>query len=358
MKSCSNSILFLIIGLLAIGCKDVDMQLRRKPHAYGKAGKLYVLSDSTTYTHAVADTLDYYFGAAFPILPQPEPLFDLIHYDYKDLVDNVAKQHLRAYLILANMEDVQSPITKMVKKDIGEKEIQVGLSKADYLYKVGRDKWAVNQLLIYIIGRDESALIDGIKAGVAPLSKRLYAFDGEQYEVNLFHGGHQTGIESKIEEVYDVHLDVPKRFAVGVDDPPFLWLQDYIPDVTGGVMLYRLDYHDAQVFTPQGMMALRDSLTTQYVQGPSEGSYMYIDTATLPIFHYQTEVAGQYATELRGHWEMSVDFMGGAFISYVIMYPDQSEVLFIDAFVFGPGKDKREPMKQLDYLVRKVTFLK
>ena len=358
MKISLSQFAGLIFVCFLWGCiGDMSSKFTSKPNAFGKAGRLYVLADPTTLSLPVADTLDFYFGAAYPILPQPEPLFDIITYDYDDLAQDAPKTHLRAYLVLVNMEDQDSDITKMVRKDIGEEKIEQGFSNKDYQFQMGRNKWAVNQLLIYIIGKNESALIDGIKSGVADLTKRFYAFDGDQYEANLFHGGHNEEVEELIRSRYKVNFPVPDRYAVGIDSANFLWLQDYIPDVVGGLVFYKLPYHRTDQFSRDAMIELRDSLTGSMISGPTSGSYMVVDTNYLPTFHYSTLVDDQYASELRGYWVMKGDFMGGAFATYVIQYPDKEEILFVDAFVYGPGERKREPMKQLNYLIGELEFV-
>jgi hypothetical protein len=48
--------------------------------------------------------------------------------------------------------------------------------------------------------------------------------------------------------------------------------------------------------------------------------------------------------------------MGGAFVSYLIHNPEKEELLFIDGFVYAPGKEKRNFMQQLEFIISTVEF--
>src|SRR5690625_2926712 len=48
-----------------------------KPPSMGKIYQVNTLVSPETYNSSVLDTFDFRFGRAYPLLPQPEPFFDL-----------------------------------------------------------------------------------------------------------------------------------------------------------------------------------------------------------------------------------------------------------------------------------------
>ena len=345
----------MLLVLLVVGCKsDIANKVSGTKYAFGKAGKVAVLTDDTNWESPPGDTMRYYYGSAFPILPQPEPLFDLQHQTFDNLVQDPIRKQLRSYIVLANLSQKSSPITRMVEEDLGEK-LYTDFKDKNYQFQIGKNKWAQNQLILYIIGKNESGLIDGIKASLSTFTKRLHDFDKIQYEANLFIAGHKVAIENKLKDYYGISMNVPDRYQIGIDKKPFLWLQDISPKITNGLFFYTLPYKNQEQFSEENMIALRDSLTRRNITSSTKGSYMKINNVDLPTFYYQREINGNYATELRGIWDMQNEFMGGAFTSFLIHLPQQDRVLFVDGFVFGPGQKKREPMKQLIYLMERKS---
>jgi hypothetical protein len=347
------------MGLLVLAsCSgEISEKIAGKQFAFGKAGKLAVLVDDNIWDRHPGDTMRYYYGSAYPILPQPEPLFDLQPHSFDALIQEPILKQLRSYLVLANMSDKESDITKMVLDDMTQSTINSGYGDKTYQLKVGKNKWAENQLVLYIIGKNESGLIDGIKASLPAYTKRLYDFDKIQYHANLFGGGHNEAIENKIAEYYGINMPIPDRYLISIDKPPFLWIQHNSTKVTNSYVFYKKPYQDRSIFTEEKMIELRDSLTRLNISSTTPNSYMVVNDVDLPTFHYTREINGQYASELRGIWDMKNEFMGGAFATFLIHNPKRDEVVFVDAFVFGPGQSKREYMKQLIYLVEEIKIL-
>ena len=334
----------------------MKQKLEGKKYAFGKAGKVAVLMDDANWSSTVGDTMRYYYESAFPILPQPEPLFDLQHQTYDKLVADPMRMQLRTFVLAVNLMDEDSKITAMAIEDLGSAELANGFNNVDYQLKVGKNKWAENQLVLYVIGKNESGLIDGIKASLPNFTKRLYDFDKNQYEVSLFLGGHDLEIEKKLSSYYNLDMQIPERYQIGIDKKPFLWIQDITPKYTNGLIFYTQPYVDKEQFSEERMIALRDSLTKANIEGPTKDSYMEINRMDLPTFYYPREIDGNYTTELRGIWEMTNEFMGGAFATFLIHDPKRNNAVFVDAFVYGPGQKKREAMKQLIYLIEELKI--
>jgi hypothetical protein len=90
--------------------------------------------------------------------------------------------------------------------------------------------------------------------------------------------------------------------------------------------------------------------TERAVPGPLDGSFMKINTV-YPVQYTETQLADRYASELRGLWDVEGAIMGGSFVCRALLDERFDRVIYIHAFLFAPGKDKRNYMRQLEAIM-------
>ena len=90
--------------------------------------------------------------------------------------------------------------------------------------------------------------------------------------------------------------------------------------------------------------ALRDSVMKSNIKG--ETNAMYMQTAALPVNVNMIHERNKNLIIFRGLWEVKGDAMGGPFVSHVIEH--KGNTLVVEAFVFAPGKKKRNYLRQLE----------
>jgi len=100
------------------------------------------------------------------------------------------------------------------------------------------------------------------------------------------------------------------------------------------------------------MIQRRNNFGSKYVSSDDENDVMVVNDEDLPIFDYTLELDGMYTKEFRGVWEMTNSFAGGPFNTYLIVDEDNRKLIYVDVFVLAPGKDKRNMMMQLDYIIK------
>ena len=165
----------------------------------------------------------------------------------------------------------------------------------------------------------------------------------------------QTGLE-KVFQKHEIELNIPKDFSLVLDANDFTWIE-YSPkdkEIIQGVFIYEIN--PKTPFTTRQLLAQRDSLTRQYVQGEITGSYMAVE-----IQHYQpcikyTECMGYNALEIKGLWKMQNAFMGGPFITHFIKDTTNNRILAIEGFLFNPGEDKRDKMQLLQLVLESAKM--
>lgn len=342
----------LILVTLLTGCSESAQQnLRPKPVAYGDVNTIIVVADNATWEGAVGDTLNDYYSAAYLILPQPEPIFDLWHFTPEEYNSIPVRREGSDYLILANLGDQTSPAAKLVLNAIGEENARRAKEDPSYNTAIIQDKYAEGQLVVYQFAYSEDALIHNIVHNFPAIAKKFRDADAKRYEASVYLDGENRKAEGVIQDKLGIQMRIPKDYVVASTRDDVLWLRKETGKLSSNIMLKKLPYTDQSQLTKEGMKAVQDSIGRKYVSSQIANTYMRINDVDLPMFMDAKTIDNNYALEARGIWEMQNDYMGGPFISYLIHNPKKNELIYAMGFVYAPGEDKRNWMEYLEYIL-------
>lgn len=355
-----SKIVSLTVLVYLMSCSDeAKIRLTPKPVAFGKMNSIAVVADKNTY-EATADSLDYYFGTAYPIMPTPEPMFDIRPFTLEDLQADKLKKELRTYLFLVNLDDPNSPMTKMLREDLGEDKYLKAKADNKVNSAIGFDKWARGQLVVYLMGRNMDGLFASIRTNFSAVASKINEHDNDQLKANLYGPSGKNEAENEIvKSRFGIDLKLPSTFqkAKTIDNDNFAWYVRDMKEATQNLVIRKYPYRSQAQFAKDSIIALRDIYGKKYISSQIPGSYMITHRKILPTYEYQTTIDGAYAKEVRGIWELENDFKAGPFISFAILNEPKNEMIFIDGFVFGPGGKKREAIQQLSYIVHQAKLL-
>ena len=349
-------LLWLALLTLFSGCsEEVQRSLKAVPTAFGKVNQLIVIADEDLWESEVGDTFRYYYSAAYPILPQPEPIFDLKHFTPSDLITDPLRKELRNYLFLADMSDTESSTTQIILEDIGNEKVSRAKDESKYNTSVGRDKWAKGQLLIYQFGFSRSELINNVKKNFSGISKKINEADKGKIEATVYLDGENKAMKEKLKGLIGVNLRIPNDYIMASEEPEMIWLRKETHESSSNIVLRKLKYTDQSQLTKAGLKEIRNDIGKK-ISSEIPDTYMRINDIDLPMLSSIKTINNYYAIEARGIWEVVNDYMGGAFVSYLIHNPSSNELLFVDGFVHAPGKDKRDYMQYLEHIISSVKF--
>ncbi len=335
------------------GCNDAFSSLQPKPTALGVMNEIVIVCDDAVWEGNTGDSLMFYYASPYPIMPSPEPLFDLRHYTPDHLLAEPLRKELRTYIILADLSDKDSPTAKMVRDDLGEEIIRKYNEDPDQFTTAGVDKWARGQLVIYIMGNGQDDLARNIIRAFPRVSQRIRAHDMPQLKAQTYMNGRSTELTNLLVKEFGIKMKVPGDFKLALKGKNFLWIRRDNRKVTSSIVIKSFPYRDKSQMELEGLIDMRDRLG-MLVEGSSIGSVMRTNAVSLPVYTYQKEIDGRYAIESRGIWEMSEDYLGGPFINLAII--DGDRILVIDAFIYAPAKDKRNYIQQLELVMSSLAF--
>ena len=353
-------LIIISLCLLTLGsCNDeVVSQFSPKPSAMGRLNEIEIISDDEIWDGPTGDTIRYYFGSSYPIMPTPEPIFDMRQFSPRDLGQEPLRKELRTYVVVADLQDDESATTKMIRQDLGEERFMNLKTSKDYSSTIGREKWARNQLLIYIMGNGEENVHKAIRENFPTIAQKINEHDEGQLMASIYSVKRTNpGLERKMKELFGIEMAVPGDFRMALEDKgqKQLWIRrDGSKGEILNMMMQSVKYEDPAQFETENIKKTLNNFSKQYVTSSTKGSIMIINDEDLPVYDYGYEIDGQYTRELRGVWEMTDDFMAGPFVAYAINLKEKNTILYVYAFIYGPGLAKRNLIQQLDYIVKNV----
>ncbi|MBT8233078.1 MAG: DUF4837 family protein [Saprospiraceae bacterium] len=355
----TRSIIYSVCILFCFSCNnEMTQQFEPKSSALGKMNEIVVVADDDLWESAIGDTFRYYFQSAYPILPTPEPIFDIRQFSIKELNNQPLRKELRTYAILADLSDEDSPTTQMVKKDMGSEKFEAVMAGKGKNSSVGKDKWARGQVLFYLFGKDKVNLSEAIKNHYSAIARRVNKHDEKQLKSSIYVDVINRRLTERLKNDFGLDLEVPGEYKVVIDDVEnkMLWVRKDTKEAIQNLVIRTIPYDNENQVTKANMIALRNEFGKKYIKSDEPEDFMVVNEKDLPVYEYTFELDGRYTREIRGVWEMSKAFAGGPFATYLIVDEKAKQLIYVDAFVLAPGHDKRDLMMQLDFIVKSGKF--
>lgn len=317
-----SSIIPVLFCVILIACNHERQPLL--PKVTGKPGEVIIVADEFIWDSQIGKSINSILTRPFEALPQTEPSYDPIRIPASAFT-NIFKSHRNII------------ITKISPRN----------KKPRIL--VQRDVWAKPQIVINLFGPNDSTTVEYLNLNGEKLLKLLDQEEMNRTIIN-YRKNRAKLIDDSLREKHHVSLSVPIGYEVDVDSSNFVWISHELSDLIQSILIYNYAYTDSDTFTPQYLINKRNEFTGKYVPGPTPGSYMIIEQAYPVSFHEYTR-DNQYCAELRGLWKLENGFMGGPFINISLLDENTNRVVTIDAFVYAPGLDKRNYVRELEAIL-------
>ncbi len=347
-----GSFLFFLLSLLFLGsCTNQQRsRLAVTPSAYGKVDNIMVVADDYTWTTTIGDTFRNAFEALYPVTPQPEPLYNLRFKTPKEFKEGKIFKTFRSIVIMGVLDDENDGATSLIRRAIGEENVQRALDDPNYTIAIHRDRWAQGQTIIYWFAPTRTALLKTVVKDYERVMNQFNEADTRRFIEQIYAPGQNVKASKAVLSLFDMSLKVPREYVVANVDSVSMWMRKETDKTSSNIFIYSLPISDSTQPNPERHKYIRDKLTKQYFSTHIEDSYMRIDDRYLPIYYQTMTSDGKPTLQARGLWGMVNDFMGGSFVSYMMLDEEHDRVLFLDGFVHAPGQKKRPEMRRLDMI--------
>jgi hypothetical protein len=323
-------IFFLFTVLIISSCDDLTSTGK---NSSGKTAEMIVVTNNQAkWEGRVGDTISKFFNKEFDVLPQPEPLFEISHIPAASFTDNAMFQAHHNVFIL----DIDNSLRK---------------SRLD----VQKDEWASPQTVIRLSAPTEEDLIVFFEESKKSILTLLMKSERERL-INTFNKFRDAEVIDELKNHSRLTLELPSGFYIAKKTADFIWIRKETPKISQGIMIYTYDFVDTIAFDVSRIIAFRNSMTEEYIPGPSEGSFMKVSEDFLPVTSKRIDFNGKFAVETRGLWKLEQDFMGGPFINYTLVDGKRNKVITLDGYVYAPNAPKRDLMIQMEALIYSLKF--
>lgn len=302
----------------------------------GKTNEILIVTNTKAqWKSEIGFVVRKFFEQSLPGLPQPEPMFHLFNVADKDFNKIFKAQH--NILII----DINNGFTEP-------------------LVETRSNHWTRPQRVIKITAPDEESFRKVFEEHKTAFLKAYNELEIERTNEN-FKMGRSVKLTNMLEKKFGFSMQIPGGFIIAAQDEHFLWLRQNMQrvkqDIELGIIIYEEPYSDTSVFAGERILSLRDSLTSTFISGPSEGSFMVLSRGFIePVFKRRDNFVSGFAVETRGLWMVENDFMGGPFISYTFVDPELEKVITIDGYIYNPGDLKRNLIRQMEAIIHTVEF--
>ena len=302
----------------------------------GKTNEILVVTNSKSmWEGEIGAPIKRFFEEPLPGLPQPEPRFKLFNVAEKDF--NKVFKSMHNILVVDINPAFEEP-----------------------LVETRTDHWSQPQRLIKITAPDAESFYEVFETHKSAFLKAYNELEIERTNTQL-KMARSVQLANILQEKFGFSMQLPSGFVVAAQSHDFMWLRQSMhkvkQDVEIGIMICTEPYIDTSSFNPEHILNLRDSLSSKFIPGPSEGSYMILSRGFVePIFTTVDDFVTGFAIETRGLWMVENDFMGGPFISYTFVDPQLERVITVDAYVYNPGDLKRNFIRQMEAIFHTIDF--
>jgi len=321
MRNITLSILAFSLLFLA-SCKMKDGKTLM-PNVTGKPGEVVLVIDGKQWENTVGEGYRQQFQHIHPLLPQDEPLFDLINIPY-------------------------SAFSKIFKT-----HRNIVLTKIDKSYKepkilIQRNTWAKPQLVVNVLAKDDSTMAQLIREKGHILVEKILETERQRYLTQYKKFNNKGAMES-LKRKFGATLAVPDGYSLDVDTTNFAWLAYEKPDMFQGVFVYTYPYQEGMSMYDR--LEKRTEFTKRFVPGEAADSYMDVELKYATPSQRKVQFNGKTFTEIRGLWRVENDYMGGPFINLSYVDTTNNRVVVADGFVFAPRGDKRNYLRQVEAIL-------
>ena len=302
------------------GCKGNGTLL---PNVSGKAGEIIVAMDKNEWEGNLGSATREILAAAYPLLPQQEPLFSLSNVPVSGFAD-LFKVHRNLLFFNISASD-----------------------KSGVVYK--NDVWAHPQCVIQVTAptSDSAAVI--LRENSERIINSFEQAERDRIIANSIRY-EEHSIPPAVKEMTGGSPHFPTGFKLRKKTSDFLWISDDKQYVTQGVFIYRYPAAENDNFSMENIIAHRDAALRENVPGMFENTYMITSDAVTPAVNY-IRFRGRQFAETRGLWEVYNDFMGGPFVSHSFYSKDGQYIIVLDGFVYAPKYDKRQYLRQVEAIM-------
>ncbi len=326
--------IFLLATIVLLSSCRENKNRSTLPRSIGNTSEvLVVVQDEAQWDGTIGKTLRKYLEADQYGLPQQESLFKLAHINKSSFSELFQKHHSLIFI------------------DVNKKYKKVKITKVN-------DKWAKPQV-IYTISAPSNMAFDTTFSKFSDEIIKGFGKVERARIMNVFNAVPDIEVMQKFADKFSLKMTIPEGFYLAKSEPGFMWLKRDANKYNQGIIAISVPYKDTLQFTDPAIAARIMLFMRNYIPGPTDGSYMTLDTTYVPpVSEPVTDYFVPYTIETRGMWRVEHDFMAGPYVAYTFISPATGELVTLLGYVYKPSKEKRNLLRQMEAILYSTKVYK
>jgi hypothetical protein len=350
MKVLGIPSIVIIVALGLSSCMGTSANQDLLPRASGKAGEIILVMDSVHRNTELGNELDQILRKQVVGLPRPEPEFN-IRYVLPEAFNSILKRG-HNIIILAVLENY-SKNSEIVKNYFTANSIQRINEEPDLYHLSKQNEWARGQEVLFLFGKTEEELQKNLAENRDRVRAHFNTIERRRLMASLYKSKELKEVGNVLMENHQFSLRMPFGWRIEFEDPNtnFIWLRLPGIEIDRNIWVYYEEYTSEVVF--EDLTAFRNKVTKQYIfddKEKNDTSYVVVETLIPPV-ETQVSFNDKFAIESRGLWKTNNFSMGGPFLGYMFVDQELNRVYYVDGFVYSPGKDQRELIRELETII-------
>lgn len=317
------------------------------PQASRVANEILVVMDSAQWNGRLGEEIKEVFAQRIPGLPQEEPSFNLRY---------ISPRHFQGFLklypniLFVTILNDNSKDNRVMRTYFTENSLEQMRQNPEMFMYPRKNEFAQGQEVLHLFAQSEEELIQKLEKNENRLLAYFLEFERNRLSRRLFTGLPNKGLSEYLMKKYGFRMEFPIGYEIAIEKDKFVWTRLLDPEIDRNVWVAFRDYDNENVFTKENILELRSSFARPYIWGRDSTTYIKTEMEA-PIHMREINFKGRYAIEMRGLWRLNNMTMGGPFLSYTFVDESTNRLYYIEGFVYAPGKDKREPMREVEAIL-------
>lgn len=318
-------------ALVLVSCHSRENEALMKKSSSGKTCEILLAADDNVYYGEMKALIDSVFRSPQDGLPQGEPRFDMVRV-------TIAKLNT----------------THMFRMHRNIVTCQIDQNNDDKVY-IALDQYASPQVVINIAAKSDTSFMRLLRQYEQRILSAIY--DAEHRRMaNAFYNQRNVELMNRFKDKFGFGMTFSDEFRWATEDADFAWIRKETKDFGLSVLVSTMPYRSQDQFETAKIDNRLDTMMRRHVPGPAEGSYMGTERR-VELQHRRVEYPGSsYCIETRGLWRTFGDFMGGPFVAYTILSPDNKQIVEVVGFVYCPRFDKRDYLMQVEGICNSIKW--
>lgn len=318
-------------ALVLVSCHSRENEALMKKSSSGKTCEILLAADDNVYYGEMKALIDSVFRSSQDGLPQGEPRFDMVRV-------TIAKLNT----------------THMFRMHRNIVTCQIDQNNDDKVY-IALDQYASPQVVINIAAKSDTSFMRLLRQYEQRILSAIY--DAEHRRMaNAFYNQRNVELMNRFKDKFGFGMTFSDEFRWATEDADFAWIRKETKDFGLSVLVSTMPYRSQDQFETAKIDNRLDTMMRRHVPGPAEGSYMGTERR-VELQHRRVEYPGSsYCIETRGLWRTFGDFMGGPFVAYTILSPDNKQIVEVVGFVYCPRFDKRDYLMQVEGICNSIKW--